>query len=295
MNIDDFNFYKTFLKEKSGLALGDDKLYLLESRLNTVMRKWMFGNLEEMAKALRLTPDQKLIKEVVDAMTTNETLFFRDDRPFKHFRGTILPDMLKAREHKKSLRIWSAASSTGQEPYSIAMTIAETLAKPEGWHIDIQATDISETALAAARRAEYTQFEVQRGLPIQMAVKYFKQDGPVWKLNDKIRNMVKFENFNLLERMDKFGTFDIIFCRNVLIYFDEETKKKVLQSLIRRLAPDGYMFLGGSETALGLAPELKIISGCPGIYTVQPVSAQKPLPSTPVTRPNFRAGNATAP
>ena len=269
MNADDFNFYKKFLYERTGLALTEDKIYLLESRLASVLRKWMFGNLEEMTKALRLTPDRKLVTEVVDAMMTNETLFFRDDRPFKHFRASILPAMLKAREGKKALRIWSAACSTGQEPYSIAMTLCETLPGIESWRIELVATDISETALSQAMNGTFSQFEIQRGLPIQHVMKYFRQEGQTWKITDKIKSMVKFERFNLLERMDRFGTFDVIFCRNVLIYFDEETKKKVLQGLTRRLAPDGCLFLGGSETVIGLCPELKVNQGCPGLYTLQ--------------------------
>ncbi len=281
MNTDDFIFYKKFLQEKSGLSLSEDKIYLLESRLSPVLRKWMFGNLDEMTRALRLTPDRKLVIEVIDAMTTNETLFFRDDRPFRCFRSDVLPALLKLRDNKKALRIWSAACSTGQEPYSIAMTIHETMQNPENWRIEMLATDISETALAQANNGVFGQFEIQRGLPIQYVMKYFKQDGQTWKIVEKIRNMVRFENFNLLDRADKYGTFDIIFCRNVLIYFDEDTKRKVLQNLIKRLAPDGYLFLGGSETVINLCPELKINSGCPGLYTVQAQPVIAGFPKAP--------------
>ncbi len=269
MNNDDFNFYKKLLHEKAGMSLNEDKIYLLESRLGSVMRKWMFGNLEEMTRALRLTPDRKLVVEVIDAMMTNETLFFRDDRPFRHFKTTVLPALLKAREGKKALRIWSAACSTGQEPCSIAMTICETIPKPESWRIDLLATDISETALTQAKSGAFSQFEVQRGLPINLVMKYFAQTPQGWKVTDKIRDMIKYESFNLLDRMERHGTFDIIFCRNVLIYFDEETKRKVLQALTKRLAPDGYLFLGGSETVIGLCPDLKINTGCPGLYSIQ--------------------------
>jgi chemotaxis protein methyltransferase CheR len=261
------------------LALTEDKIYLLESRLSNVQRKWMFGNLEEMTKDMRLTPDRRLVTEVVDEMMTNETLFFRDDRPFKYFRTNLLPAMIKAREGKKTLRIWSAACSTGQEPYSIAMTLCESIPGLENWRIDILATDISETALAQASSGSFSQFEVQRGLPIQYVMKYFRQEGQSWKVSDKIRSMVKFENFNLMDRMERFGAFDIIFCRNVLIYFDEETKKKVLQSLARRLVPDSSLFLGGSETIIGLCPALKINTGCPGLYALQDIIAQAPHPS----------------
>lgn len=275
MNIDDFKFYKQFLYEKSGLAITEEKTYLLQSRLTPITRDYGFSDLEELAKALRFAPDPKLIKAVIDAMTTNETLFFRDAKPFMQFKTIVLPAMVTARENKKSLRVWSAACSTGQEPYSIAITLDEALAQKNGWKFEILGTDLSDNALSQARNAKYNQFEIQRGLPIQMAMKYFTQEGQNWTIKDNIRNMVRFESFNLLERMDRFGTFDIIFCRNVLIYFDEETKKKVLQNLVKRLAPDGFLFLGGSETVIGLCPELKIQQGCPGLYTIQSIDASK--------------------
>ncbi len=276
MQKDDFSFYKKFLYDKSGLAITEDKIYLLQSRLTPLAKKWKLDTLENLTKALRSSSDPKLVAEVVDAMTTNETLFFRDDRPFKQFRTFVLPELMKTRSARKSLRIWSAASSTGQEPYSIAMTLLDVLPPSENWKIEIYATDISETALAQAKKGEYNQFEIQRGLPIQMVMKYFKQDGQTWSLNDKIKSMVKFEPFNLLQPMERLGTFDIIFCRNVLIYFDEETKKKVLQNMMKRLPTDGFLFLGGSETVLGLCPELKMNPGSPGLYTLtSPVAPAK--------------------
>lgn len=273
MNKDDFNFYCRMLYEKSGLALTPEKTYLVESRLLPVARKNGFNLLEDLTQALKSGAAPALLRQIVDAMMTNETLFFRDHRPYGQFKSIVLPALLKAREGKKSLRIWSAACSTGQEPYSIAMILREVLPKPEEWGIDMLATDISDTALSQARKAEYNQFEIQRGLPIHMVMKHFKQDGTVWHLENKIRNMVRFESFNLLERMDRFGTLDVIFCRNVLIYFDEETKKRVLAGLAKRLAPDGYLFLGGSETVIGLCPELKMCPGCPGLYMLQTATA----------------------
>lgn len=268
---DDFAFYQKYLHQKSGLSLTPDKVYLIESRLLPVAKKFKHPTLEDMTKVLKVgAPDPKMVNEIIDAMTTNETLFFRDDRPFKYFKATLVPELSKAREAKKSLRIWSAAASTGQEAYSIAMTLLETLPNPDTWKIDLLGTDISDSALAQASKAEYTQFEIQRGMPIQLLMKYFKQEGQNWKINDKLRSMARFEKFNLLDPMEKFGQFDIIFIRNVLIYFDEATKKRILLGLTKRLAPDGYLFLGGSETALGICPELKINAGCPGLYTLQP-------------------------
>lgn len=279
MNGDDFKFYRQFLHEKSGLALTEEKIYLLESRLTPVVRDYGFASLEQLTKALKSAPDSKLVKAVIDAMTINETLFFRDAKPFMQFKTIVLPAIIKARENKKSLRLWSAACSTGQEPYSIAMILDEALAKQNGWKVDILGTDLSDNALSQACNAKYNQFEIQRGLPIQMTMKNFIQEGQNWTIKDNIRNMVRFESFNLLDRMDRFGTFDIIFCRNVLIYFDEDTKKKVLQNLVKRLAPDGFLFLGGSETVIGLCPELKIQQGCPGLYTIQSGETSK-IPAT---------------
>lgn len=267
MNPGDFDFYKKYLYEKSGLSIGEEKIYLLNARLAPLAKKWGFTSIDEMTKSLRTGLSKEMSREVVDVMTTNETLFFRDDRPFKYFKMNALPELLKAREGKKSLRIWSAACSTGQEPFSIAMTLADTIPAIQQWNIDIYATDISETALKKAQLGKFNQFEIQRGLPITMLMKYFVEDGHSWRISDQILKMVRFENFNLLNSMNALGTFDIIFCRNVLIYFDEPTKKKVLTSLIARMAPDGILFLGGAETALGLCPELKKIDGnCPSLY-----------------------------
>ena len=274
MSPDDFAFYKKFLYEKSGLALSEDKTYLLVSRLTPVSKKRSYATLEAMTKDLRSpAADKQMINEVIDAMTTNETLFFRDDRPFKYFKTGLVPDLSKQREAKKSIRIWSAASSTGQEAYSIAITLLETLPNIENWKIEILGTDISDSALAQAKKGEYTQFEIQRGMPIQLLMKYFKQDGQAWKISDKVKSMVRFENYNLLDPMERFGTFDVIFCRNVLIYFDEPLKKRILTSLSRRMAPDGYFFMGGSETVIGLCPDLKINTACPGLYSLVPAQA----------------------
>lgn len=282
MDGEDFKFYQKMLYEKSGLALTAEKTYLLESRLAPIVRNQGLNTLQELTKILKTAPGSTLLRQVIDAMMTNETLFFRDQKPFTQFRTAVLPALLKSRLGKKSLKIWSAACSTGQEPYSVAMILQEDLPILKDWSIDFLATDISDAALSHARKAEYNQFEIQRGLPINMVMKYFKQDGSIWALDKKIRDMIRFESFNLLERMDRFGTFDVVFCRNVLIYFDEETKKRVLSNLVKKLAPDGFLFLGGSETVIGLCPDLKGLSGCPGLYTLQSSSfASVPIQPAP--------------
>ncbi|HEU4839141.1 MAG TPA: protein-glutamate O-methyltransferase CheR [Micavibrio sp.] len=265
MRINDFDLYKDLLKEKSGLTLTPDKSYLLDSRLTPVARKWNFTNLEAMTMALHGVPSPNLIKDVVEAMTTNETSFFRDSKPFDQFRDVILPHFMKSRPSKR-VRIWCAASSTGQEPYSLAMIIKEQAAKMPGWRFEIVATDIDTIVLESAKKGEYSQFEVQRGLPIRMLMKYFEQKGDRWLLRKDIKSMVQFNHFNLLEPMAALGKFDIVFCRNVLIYFDRETKAKVLQNMAELLPEDGFVVLGGAETVLGVTDAFKPMENARGIY-----------------------------
>lgn len=264
-----FEFYKKFLFDKSGLDLRKEKLYLLDARLTPISKKWQFESLEDMTNSLINAPDTNMEWEVIDAMTTNETLFFRDDKPFNYLKSTIIPQLEKSHSIGRKIRIWSAACSTGQEPYSIIMSFLETLGNPTNWNIHVLGTDLSDSAMAQARKGEFNQFEIQRGLPIQLLMKYFTQDGSTWKIQDNIKNMVTYEKFNLLDCMEKHGKFDIIFCRNVLIYFDSETKKKILNAIIKQMAPDGFLFLGGAETVLNLCPELKTTRECPGLYTLQ--------------------------
>ncbi len=277
MRIADFDLYKDLLKEKSGLTLTQDKSYLLDSRLTPVARKWGYDSLDSMTMALRTLPKADLLKDVVEAMTTNETSFFRDSKPFDQFRDIIIPHLIKTRPTKR-VRIWCAASSTGQEPYSLAMLIKENAAKLPGWQFEIVATDIDTNVLESAKRGEYSQFEVQRGLPIQMLMKYFEQKGDRWCLKSDIKSMVQYKYFNLLESMHTLGRFDIVFCRNVLIYFDKETKAKVLQGMAQLLPDDGFVILGGAETVLGITDAFKPMDNTRGIYikpnsTVAPIAA----------------------
>jgi len=275
MRISDFDLYKDLLREKSGLTLTPDKSYLLDSRLTPVARKWNYANLEVMTMALRAMPSPDLIKDVVEAMTTNETSFFRDSKPFDQFRDIIIPHLLAARKNK-TVRIWCAAASTGQEPYSLAMLIKENAAKLPGWKFEIIATDIDTAVLETAKRAEYSQFEVQRGLPIQMLMKYFEQRGDRWALKNEIKSMIQFRPFNLLNSMAAMGKFDIVFCRNVLIYFDKETKAQVLGQMAGLLPDDGFLILGGAETVLGITDALKMMENTRGIY-IKPNAPTKPV------------------
>lgn len=286
MRINDFDLYRDLLKEKSGLTLTPDKSYLLDSRLTPVARKWNYANLEAMTMALRVMPPPELIKEIVEAMTTNETSFFRDSKPFDQFRDVIVPHMIKARSAVKKVRIWCAAASTGQEPYSLAMVIKENAAKFPGLTFEIVATDIDTAVLETAKKGEYSQFEVQRGLPIQMLMKYFEQKGDRWHLKQDIKSMVQYKPFNLLTPMATLGKFDIIFCRNVLIYFDRETKAKVLENMATLLPEDGIVVLGGAETVLGITEAFKPLDNTRGMY-VKPTctSITPPAASPAAARP----------
>jgi len=266
MRQEDFDLYAKMVMQRSGLVLGPDKAYLLESRLMPVARRWNMKDLVELAAALRLKPDEALMADITDAMTTNESFFFRDQRPFDQFRQVVLPRLLQQRAAQKRIRIWSAACSTGQEPYSLAMILDEERNKLAGWNIEIVATDLCRDVLDRAKQGIYTQFEVQRGLPITMLVKYFTQMGDKWQLAQNIRNVIKFQTFNLLESMAGLGQFDVVFCRNVLIYFDQPTKAKVLENIARQMPNDGMLYLGGAETVLGITQSFKPFEGQRGLY-----------------------------
>ena len=209
-------------------------------------------------------------------MTTNETFFFRDKIPFDHLRETILPALLQARASRRALRIWCAASSTGQEPYSIAMCLKEIGAALPGWRIEIVATDLSQGVLEKSKAGIFSQFEVQRGLPIQMLVKHFTQIGELWQLNADIRAMVQHRQLNLLQDFSHLGTFDVIFCRNVLIYFDQDTKAGIFERLARMLETDGVLVLGAAESVVGISDAFKPYPERRGLYRLNTERAGAP-------------------
>ena len=265
MNADDFETLASVLKQRSGLSLTEDKSYLLESRLMPVVRRRRFNGLPELVAAIK-SKDESLIKEVTEVMTTNESFFFRDTRPFDQFREIVLPRLKEARASKKRIRVWCAACSSGQEPYSLAIVIKEMAPEFSDWNIEIVGTDISEEILKKARDGIYSQFEVQRGLPIQMLMKYFNQVETGWELDESIRSMVQYRYFNLLDSMTALGTFDVVYCRNVLIYFDHPTKSDVLMRIRKQMADDAVLYLGGAETVLGICDEFKPATGQRGMY-----------------------------
>jgi len=265
INATDFQFYSDFLFKESGLSIKQEKSYLLESRLNSILKTHDCDNFDALTRKMKAgDPDVK--KAVVEAMTTNETFFFRDMHPFDKFRDVVLPKVLENRPAGSKIRIWCAACSSGQEPYSLAIILKENAAKFANYQFEIIATDLSDDILDTARRAKYTQFEVQRGMPITLLMKYFSQEGADWFLKDEIKSMVKFEKFNLLDSMMKYGTLDVVFCRNVLIYFNPETKGKVLGEMHSRIAKHGFLFLGGAETVVGVSDKFKPLKNERGIY-----------------------------
>jgi len=266
MKPDDFEFVRRLLKERSGLVVGEDKAYLLESRLMPVARKFGLGNLEELIGKVRSSPTNDMLVDVTEAMTTNESFFFRDTKPFDLFKEHVLPHLLDSRAARKSFRIWCAAASSGQESYSLAILLKEEGAKLAGWRTELIGTDISNEILARAKEGRYSQFEVQRGMPIQLLVKYFEKDGEHWRIKDDIRNMVRYQFFNLLDDPKSLGNFDVVFCRNVLIYFDQPTKKAVLERIAALMPEDGLLFLGGAETVLGIIDKFEPVPGQRGIY-----------------------------
>jgi chemotaxis protein methyltransferase CheR len=271
----DYEFLRKFLKDRSGLDLSADKQYLVESRLIPLARKTGLPGLAELVQKLK-SGAEALAAEVVEAMTTNETFFFRDKVPFDHLKATVLPELLQARASRRSLRIWCAAASTGQEPYSIAMCLKELGSTLAGWRIEIVATDLSLGVLEKSRAGLFSQFEVQRGLPIQLLVKHFTQIGELWQLNADIRSMVQFKQLNLLQDFSHLGTFDVIFCRNVLIYFDQDTKTSVFNRLAKRIEPDGFLMLGAAETVVGLTDAFKPYPERRGLYVASAGMAARP-------------------
>lgn len=261
----DLDFLCGLVRQRSGIVITRDKEYLLENRLTPIAQRHKLDGLAGLVATLR-RPNEALAREVVEAMTTNETLFFRDSRPFEMLRTEVLPTLLKARLASRSLRIWSAACSTGQEPYSIAMLLKEEAARLAGWRVNIMATDITRTVLAKARAGIYSQFEVQRGLPITLLVKYFKQTGTQWELDPALRAMVDFREHNIILDATPGRGFDVIFCRNLLIYFDQDQKRRVLDNLAAGMAEDAVLFLGGTESVLGVTDTLEPVPDKRGLY-----------------------------
>lgn len=261
----DFDILTSKIKEYSGIVITDDKEYLLESRLMPIVKKYGLGGLPDLVGYMQENHDESFLVEVIENMTTNESFFFRDFKPFDTLRDLILPELLEKCASQNEMRIWSAAASSGQEAYSIAMTILESAACT-GKKFEILGTDIDLKVVEKAREGIYSQFEVQRGVPISMLLKYFSQEGDQWSIKDSVRNIVSFDQFNLLHPAGGLGKFDVVFCRNVLIYFDNQTKERVLANIAKTMNPHAFLLTGGAESLMGLDMPFKSVEGMVNVF-----------------------------
>jgi chemotaxis protein methyltransferase CheR len=266
VNTEDFTFYRDILQGHSGIFLTPEKTYLLTTRLMPLCKTLGFETLDDYTGHIRRRLDDTDLNMIIGAMTTNETSFFRDVKPFHYLKHNILPGFLQRRGPGKRGRIWSAACSTGQEAYSIAMTVREGVEKSQAPQCDIIGTDIADHVLKKAQDGEYNNFEIQRGLSMPMIVRNFTQKDQNWVVKDDLKTMVRFKKFNLLDHMAKLGQFDIIFCRNVLIYFNPETKLKVLQSIYAAMPPDGVLLLGSCENVMSEKTHFTPLENMHGVY-----------------------------
>lgn len=262
MSPEDYQFITSFLLDTTGLSLGENKEYLLEARLVPLAQSHGMNGVEDLVLALKSSIDPSLKKDVMEAMTTNESSFFRDRRPFDELKNSILPRLIEEKQSTKRLRIWCSACSHGQEPYSIVMQIRENFPELADWNIQIVATDLCTKALDRAQAGIYSQFEVQRGLPVQLLMKHFDQCEQGWKIKPELGTGIQWKHLNLLEDFQHLGMFDIVFCRNVLIYFKPETKKDILDRISLQMASSGVLLLGAAETVLGISDSYSKMAEC---------------------------------
>jgi chemotaxis protein methyltransferase CheR len=262
----DFQYISKIVLEKSAIVLETGKEYLVESRIQPLALKEGFASIEELVKKMQLNPRNGFCEKVVEAMTTNETSFFRDIHPFETLKGFVLPDLIEKRKGTRELNIWCGASSSGQEPYTLAMLMRENFPDLLSWKINYMATDISNEMLDRCRNGIYSQLEVNRGLPAAMMVKYFERHGTEWQVKEDMRKMIDFRITNLAGNWPLMPKLDLVMMRNVLIYFDVEMKKTILGKIKKLLKPDGYLFLGAAETTLNLDEDFERMnykqSGC---------------------------------
>lgn len=252
MPLDAISYVCSLVRQRSAIELDAAKAYLIEARLGPLARRHGFPSITDMVRSLQARPKPDMQQELVEAMTTNETSFFRDAHPFEALRVKVLPDLLRLAAAKRSLHIWSAACSTGQEAYSIAILIREHFPELGQWNARIYATDLCDDVLQKGRAARFSQIEINRGLPAALLAKYFRRDGMLWQLAPEPRAMVAFTKLNLIERWPPLPPMDVIFLRNVLIYFSADNKKRILERMRDALAPQGVLFLGAAETTMGL-------------------------------------------
>jgi chemotaxis protein methyltransferase CheR len=253
----DFEFLRSFLMERSAIVLGEDKQYLIASRLGPVARQLGIDSVAGVVHHIRTTGDEHVETRVIEAMTINETLWFRDVKPFAALRQHVIPEVIRRNQASRRLSVWSAASSTGQELYSVAMLLAHHFPELGGWTLTLMGTDINATVVDKAREGRFTNLEINRGLPADMMARYFARDGAHYAVAEKLRQMVSFSQLNLAGPWP--GTlppFDVIFLRNVLIYFDNATKERIIGAASRQLVPHGFLFLGSAETVFNMSTDL---------------------------------------
>ncbi|MET7420686.1 CheR family methyltransferase [Dactylosporangium sp. NPDC005555] len=264
----EFAFISGLVRRDAAIVLEAGKEYLVEARLLPLARQSGLPSVSEFVARAQQRPEPEIHRKIVDALTTNETSFFRDGEPFKQLVDTVLPDLLVRRATTRSIKVWSAASSSGQEPYTIAMVLQDNL--PPGWSFDIIGTDISTEMLTRAEAGQYTQLEVNRGLPAPLLVKHFERNGAHWQVAQALRKHTSFRRLNLAAPFPSMGPFDIVFIRNVLIYFDVQTKRTVLQRVAGTLRPDGWLFLGSAETTIGIDDRFeRVVAGRTSAYKLR--------------------------
>lgn len=262
MNPADYEYLSNFLIGTSGLSLGEGKEYLLEARLIPLAQSLDLSGIEELVAELKNNPELKLESAVTEAMTTNETSFFRDKAPFVELQEKLLPAIIENGKTTRKLRIWCAAAATGQEPLTIKMVLKENFPELASWNVEIVCTDIDKSALYRCEKGIYSQFEVQRGLPVQYLMKYFDQCPTGWQAKPVLLEGITWTQLNLLNNFSNLGSFDIVFCRNVLIYFQIETKKEILERMAYNVKEDGYLYLGAAETVLGITDKFQRFKEC---------------------------------
>lgn len=278
----EFNYIRDLVRDHSALLLESGKEYLVESRLAPLARSAGFPSFQGLVESLRTAPYGDLHRRVVEAMANNETTFFRDARMFGMLRDTMLPELLATRSRQRSLNIWSAACSSGQEPYSVAMLLRDHVPALDGWHLGLTASDISRDMLARARAGSYSQLEVNRGLPANLLVTHFRQNRAAWEIDPEIRKMVDFRDINLIQPWPLLPRMDLVLMRNILIYLDAATKKTILSRVAGILAPDGYLILGGAETSTNLNESFESVTlGGAMCFQLKRAAIRAPIVSRP--------------
>ncbi len=252
LNLANLDYVRSLVREQSAIVLEREKAYLVEARLRPLAKREGLESIDQLVVSLQANPHGGLKRKIVEAMTTNETSWFRDQHPFTALREVVVPRLMRRQHARRTLNIWCAASSSGQEPYSILMLLKDHFPELDDWKVQLVATDISHAMVERTRLGSYNQLEVNRGLPALNLVKYFQRDGASWQVRDELRRMIDVRTMNLAGLWPTLPPMDIVFIRNVLIYFDKETKRKILQKIERVMQPDGFLFLGGAETTYNL-------------------------------------------